>query len=155
MKNALEENNSMVLFSGFKTIDGHGRIMPESLNMTHQTPNMLRNIFNILLGKGKYWGCTALFNTKILDILLPFPASVESHDLWLAKVGIMTRSLCHFHEDTLLHRLHDKNLTPKKRRTVFKRLKTRVFFLMSIFIIYKRNYSRDSSSNVKKTSEPN
>jgi hypothetical protein len=52
----------------------------------------------------------------------------ESHDQWIALVGNMNRSITYLEENTILHRLHGKNLTPSGMRGLSKILNARIAF---------------------------
>ncbi|RRW30801.1 glycosyltransferase [Ectopseudomonas oleovorans] len=92
----------------------------------------------LFMGRIPYFGCAMGFRRDLLDTLLPFPAYVEAHDLWLAWNGLLNKGIAHLNSETLYHRIHSNNLTPHKRRHIGKVIMTRCYFLKMISVIYFR-----------------
>jgi glycosyltransferase involved in cell wall biosynthesis len=96
-----------------------------------------KNILSIFRGVENYFGCTMLFRKELVDLILPFPEYIESHDLWIAKMAnIMGRNL-HLETNTLQRRIHGNNASVVSRG-VLPKLWSRVIFLLSIIEIYRR-----------------
>jgi len=99
----------------------------------------LRNLFGVLIGYRLHWGCAMAFRKSMLRRVLPFPSHMsESHDQWIAMVGLAARSMQYMEEDTLLHRLHQQNLTPVGVRGLGKILKARGVFARNILTAFSR-----------------
>lgn len=98
-----------------------------------------RNIVGVLAGMRPYYGCAMALRRTTLDTALPFPSYlVESHDLWLALVGNLRRSIVHLPDVVVLRRVHDLNETPERPRGVLLVLRARLMLLRSIVDIARR-----------------
>jgi glycosyltransferase involved in cell wall biosynthesis len=103
------------------------------------SPRHLRNVGGVLAGNRPYYGCAMGLRRAALDTALPFPAFlVESHDLWLALVGSLRRSITHVPEVVVLRRVHDSNETPDRPRGVLPALRSRLMLLRSAAEIVRR-----------------
>ncbi|PTT68607.1 glycosyltransferase [Arthrobacter sp. HMWF013] len=99
----------------------------------------LRNLAGIVIGYRLHWGCAMAFRRELLPKILPFPAHMrESHDQWIAMVGIVNRSIRYLEEDTILHRLHGENLTPQGIRSAGKIFAARLDFFRNLLIATRR-----------------
>nr|WP_138442511.1 glycosyltransferase [Sinomonas susongensis] len=98
-----------------------------------------RNVLGILIGYRLHWGSAMAVSRSLLDDALPFPAVMtESHDQWLALVANVRRSINYLAVDTVRHRLHDDNLTPKKPRSLRKVLRARGQFVVELAVAVAR-----------------
>ena len=99
------------------------------------------NIAGILVGYRLHWGCAIGLRSELLRLALPFPSYMhESHDQYLAMAGNVAGSIVYMDEDTILHRLHDNNLTPGKVRGPVTILKARAAFISSLAILIRRRF---------------
>lgn len=113
----------------------------------------VRNALGILVGYRLHWGCAMALRRTLLEQVIPFPAYMtESHDQWIAMVGIANRSIQYLETDTILHRLHGENLTPKGIRSLSKILFARFVFLRNLIEATQRAYSAPKLS--PRTSAP-
>jgi hypothetical protein len=71
--------------------------------------------------------------------VLPFPQwLVESHDLWIASVGLAGREMVHVEQPTIRRRLHGNNTSPSRPRGVWPVLKARWMLLRAQREAYRR-----------------
>lgn len=97
------------------------------------------NILDIFIGKTNYFGCAMAFRSELKKLIVPIPNFVESHDLWIALIGNITRSNLHLDKRLFLKRNHSSNATSTiSSRPVYKKLYSRLIFLVSILLIYLR-----------------
>ncbi len=97
------------------------------------TSNRLFNIARVFIGKTPYYGCTMAFKKELKKIIIPFPEKTEAHDVWIAlSANIHKGEVLHLNDVILMHRLHDKNQTPRSRRAIWLVLKTRVLMLKGL-----------------------
>lgn len=76
-----------------------------------------------------------------LNIILPIPRFVESHDLWIALVANILKKNCHIDDKTFLKRSHKNNLTSTiSNRNFLKKIWSRIIFLLSVIVILKRKF---------------
>jgi glycosyltransferase involved in cell wall biosynthesis len=145
--NTLVENlvrpKKLLVTSNFRLINKFGSAIETSgkLVSAHTSSTYFYNIVGIILGTRTYYGCTMAFSRDILKFATPFPLGVESHDLWLALVANILGENNHIENITVSRRLHSCNVTPSKKRSFFKIIKSRFIFLYLIFIAIKRKYS--------------
>lgn len=140
MMDALVKSEKDILFSGFSYIDQHGRGLAINGNFCVIPPlnGRFKNILKIFIGKADYWGCTALLTQSSLKQLLPFYKHIEAHDHWIAQVGLLHNKIHSISDVTLLHRIHNNNVTVKNKRSFLKRILTRYVMLKSFFHAFLR-----------------
>jgi len=110
----------------------------------------LRNLLGIIIGYRLHWGCAMAFKCELKELALPFPAHMsESHDQWLAMCGNVSKSIAYIEDDTILHRLHDENLTPKKMRGIAKIAHARGVFLANLATLAVRSLRSPAAMNHK------
>lgn len=88
------------------------------------------NIWSIFTGRRRYYGCAMAISKDFRSVILPIPAYVESHDLWIAMAGNMARANVHLDDATLVRRVHGNNASIAKRPLV-RKLWSRVIFALS------------------------
>lgn len=137
MKEALKE--SLLVSGNTIAIDENGEVKEFELGSLASFHSKLhnRNIVNIFLGKAYYYGCAMAFRRKILDVILPFPNDLESHDLYIAMTANLMHSNCHIDEIVLKRRIHGKNASVVSRNIVLK-IKSRFLFLKHLFLLKDR-----------------
>jgi glycosyltransferase involved in cell wall biosynthesis len=93
-----------------------------------------RNIARIFSGSAPYWGCAMALRRPVLDLVLPMPDWVESHDLWIATGSNLIRSNVHVERDTLRRRVHGSNASIGSRSLRLK-LRSRAIFARSVLVL--------------------
>lgn len=129
--------------TNYSLIDAEGNALPGSL-----APNLergfdakpLANLLGIFLGTRNYFGCAMGFRASLREIILPYPRWIECHDIWIAMIGILDRSLVHMPGVTLLHRVHGTNASIVRRNLAAK-LMGRVY-LAHQFIVAERRIAK-------------
>ncbi|WP_334170986.1 glycosyltransferase [Sinomonas sp.] len=105
----------------------------------------VRNLLGILIGYRLHWGSAMAVSRSLLEDALPFPTVMtESHDQWLAMLANVRKSITYLAANTVRHRLHDDNLTPKRPRSLRKVLRARGEFLAELAIAIARTRASDS-----------
>jgi glycosyltransferase involved in cell wall biosynthesis len=132
-------SNKDLLTANANYIDDDGLIINFHLDGHDEkySNSYLRNTLNIFTGKSNYYGCNMVFTKKLKGIIIPIPNFIESHDLWIAQASQLIRSNIHINTITLLRRVHSSNVSIIKRDFLSKVL-SRIIFLISIVILYKR-----------------
>jgi hypothetical protein len=103
----------------------------------------LRNIVDIFVGRTNYFGCAMAFTQEFNRQVLPIPAFVESHDLWIALAANARGSNVHLDDVTLRKRQHGNNATSTvSRRALYQKLWSRVVFVQSLLAIAYRRLGR-------------
>ena len=101
----------------------------------------LSNIVRVFTGRAYYNGCTMGLSKELRRLVLPIPGYVESHDLWIALAANAARSNRHLERYTLRRRVHGRN-SSIVNRSLFRKLKSRYIFLLSLVHICLRLIAR-------------
>jgi hypothetical protein len=147
MLTALEED--LMVVSNCRHFGGKsGRFHDIRLRSTDSRKH-LRNLFGIIIGYRLHWGCAMAFKSELKELALPFPSHMsESHDQWLAMCGNIAGSIAYLEDETILHRLHDENLTPRKMRGIGKIVRARAMFLANLVTLAIRSMRRATAKTV-------
>jgi glycosyltransferase involved in cell wall biosynthesis len=86
----------------------------------------------IFLGRYKYFGSVFMFRRELTRYVLPIPAYIEAHDIWIAMNATIRGKVAHLQEATLMRRLHGNNLSPMRHRSLPKVLRSRVFYVIGL-----------------------
>lgn len=74
--------------------------------------NMLpMNIPNNILIQSWLMGCTMILSRDLVEIAYKIPISAVNHDNWFAKVASIIGKIGYIDEPTMIHILHDNNVT--------------------------------------------
>lgn len=104
----------------------------------------LGNILGIFLGSRQYFGCAMAFRRELACWIVPIPAFVESHDLWIALAANIMQTNVHVEAVTLRRRIHEDNASSRERRALPLVLKSRIILGMSILVLIFRIVKRRS-----------
>jgi glycosyltransferase involved in cell wall biosynthesis len=140
MTAAFADERTTVVASNHALIDAAGQPIPGS-----RAPNLraefdrqkLASVVGILCGNRNYFGCTMAFRASLRDWILPFPHNVESHDIWIAIVGLASGGLVHLPAVTLLHRVHESNASIIQR-PLREKLRARQWLLSQFISAWQR-----------------
>ena len=141
MMDSLIKNDVDLLTSNFSWVDANEKQIDVKYDGVdhNNSDKYIKNIFDIFSGKTNYFGCAMLFKKQLISLITPTPKFVESHDLWVALAANIKKSNIHINEKTFLKRKHDLNATStKSNRPFIKKLYSRIVFILSIFVLYKR-----------------
>lgn len=135
MRDALDAGFSLVSSNSI-FMDGEGRLIPPlhpdldgGASFSH-----VSNIARIFTGKAYYDGCAMGLREELLQLILPIPNYVESHDLWIAMAANATGSNLHLERRTLRRRVHGNNASVVSRSLITK-LRSRAIFALSLLHI--------------------
>jgi glycosyltransferase involved in cell wall biosynthesis len=93
----------------------------------------------ILAGVAPYFGCAMAVRRDMLPAVLPFPRWLtESHDLWIASVGLAAHEMVHLDTPTIRRRLHDSNASPSRPRGIRAVMRARVMLVRAQFTARSR-----------------
>lgn len=142
-----ELGNVLLVSTNSAFIDGEGRtIAPLHTGLdAGQSHQYTRNIARIFSGKAFYDGCAMGLRDELRSLILPIPAYVESHDLWIAMAANIARSNRHLAILTLRRRVHGANASVV-RRPFRKKIWSRVIFFLSALHIGMRLLRRPLGS---------
>lgn len=139
----LEKHDSVLLLSrhlNFYNDPEKLKIVTEDFAQKSHKMQPLMALLKLLLGESHlpYFGCAMAFKNDLKKLLLPFPENIEAHDHWIAFCAVAYGSFLFVDYPTLQRRVHDKNLSPRKRRSLHKVLLTRINHLKHIYCALKR-----------------
>lgn len=131
--------NLLMIASNFTLINEYDEKIGEFNKLGKVRGNRFFQILSIFLGRSPYFGCTFLLRKEFRNYCFPLPKNIESHDIWMALVASSLGRIYNISQATLLHRVHNGNLTVKKRRSLglifqsrfqfFSELMRRFFYL--------------------------
>jgi glycosyltransferase involved in cell wall biosynthesis len=124
-------------------MDGEGRPIPAlHADLVEADSNRyVTNIAKIFTGHAYYDGCAMGLREELRQLVLPIPAYVESHDLWIAMVANMAGSNAHLARRTLRRRVHGTNASVVSR-PIGRKLWSRAIFILSLLHIGQRLLKR-------------
>lgn len=131
MLKKLREGNLLVS-GNTEAIDSEGLKSDYDLGSLYEADSdqYQKNILRIFTGKAYYYGCAMAFDRKLRKVILPFPAYIESHDLWIAMAANLLKSNAHLETNVLKRRIHGKNVSVLQRKLI-KKLYSRWIFTKS------------------------
>lgn len=139
MEEALAKPGNLVLSSNSEFMDSVGAVIQydcEGVTAASST-DFAGNILSIFTGRRRYYGCAMAVRREFCKVLLPIPAYVESHDLWIAMAGNLARANVHIDQNTLVRRVHGSNASLVSR-PLAKKLWSRVIFAVSFMDLWIR-----------------
>ncbi len=136
----LIDTGYLVVSSNSKFIDKEEKeVMLQGLTLkASDSSKHLKNILKIFMGRAPYYGCAMAFRKEIINLILPIPNFVQSHDLWIALASNLTGTNAHLDEATLFRRIHGENVSRVKRRLPPK-IWSRLIFGISIVVLLFRS----------------
>jgi glycosyltransferase involved in cell wall biosynthesis len=143
MSAALER--AALVTTNFEWIDADGNLLPVSVDGVRAgaSGKFLRNVADIFIGKTSYFGCALAFRRDLVPLILPIPAYVESHDLWIAMAANVIGSNLHLEDPSLLKRRHDGNVTTTvSGRSLGSKLWSRAIFARALLDLLARRATK-------------
>lgn len=120
---------TMVL-SDANVINGKGERTADSWFETRPfVPGVLANIF-----KNRYLGCTMAFRRWLLSYVLPFPADIPMHDMWLGLMNQIYGKVAFVAEPLISYRRHEANTTTPHHASVTQMLAWRVALTKNLVV---------------------
>ena len=133
---ALQSSGALVVSSNSSFMDAGGAPIPFDFPRLSaaDSKRYWRNIARIFAGSAPYWGCAMAMRRPALELVLPMPDWVESHDLWIATGSNLIGSNVHVERDTLRRRVHGSNASIVNRSLRLK-LRSRAIFARSVLVL--------------------
>ena len=152
MEDALARSSALLVTTNFDSIDEEDRRIRLSFYgvRSEASRQHLRNIGDIFMGRMNYFGCAMAMRRELIPAIVPIPAYVESHDLWIALAANLFRSNVHLDEKTLLKRRHRTNVSGLvSNRRVYLKLRARLIFLLCLLELSRRRGKLASSTRTQ------
>ncbi|WP_348688827.1 glycosyltransferase family 2 protein [Acidovorax soli] len=133
MLDSMDANpQALLVASNFDLMDGQGMPAGEFRALGPVKRFRWLQVASIFAGKSPYFGCTFLIRREALKYCLPIPAGIESHDIWFALVASALGGVVNLPGVTLRHRVHDSNVTARRRRALMVVLRSRLVFAQAL-----------------------
>lgn len=111
---------SLIVHNGV-AIDETDTVISDDFFSTYRIgPSFWRNFF-----QSRYSGCCMAFTAEFASFVLPIPEDCDAYDRYLALCAERFARIAFMDEVFIHHRLHGKNVTPRKSRRIDVILKTR------------------------------
>lgn len=108
------------------------------LSNTRFPHNYHYNKWKSLLGFTPFQGSASAFKREILDLALPFPHGIQSHDRWIGWIASFKfRTLIPLNKPLLYYRRHDSNVSTgisKSDKSLYYRISTRLKYIKELAI---------------------
>lgn len=137
---SLSTSGALLVSSNMTFIDATGRAMdfPSHELRARDSRRRWLNVARIFSGRTGYYGCAMAFRSALRRSILPIPAYVESHDLWIALAANLLRRNEHLEAATIERRVHSSNASIVRRK-LSARLYSRWIHVRSILELLRRD----------------
>lgn len=111
---------------------------------TRFTPEsgITRNKYLAFLKSTPFQGSCAAFRREVLDLALPFPKSIQSHDRWIGFVASFYFNAKIIPEKLIYYRRHEGNVSTgaenKSNATIMERISNRLCYINGLLSILNR-----------------
>jgi glycosyltransferase involved in cell wall biosynthesis len=129
------QNADLVLHDA-EVIDIHGKIILQSI---FEYMKSRTGFFHNLI-KNSYMGCCMAFRANVLQWILPFPAKIPMHDLWIGEIVELKGNTCLLPQKLIKDRRHDANVSTTIGKSKFSLWKRIQYRLILIAYLIKRYY---------------
>lgn len=111
-----------MVFSDLEVVDDKLVTISDSFYKSNSI-DPLKNLNPVqLLWKCSVYGCTTIFNRKLLEKCLPIPVGITMHDNWLALNAATESGLEYLDIRTIRYRQHSNNVVGGGNKGVLKKL---------------------------------
>lgn len=115
-------NKPLMVFSDLEVVDDKLVTISDSFYKSNSI-DPLKNLNPVqLLWKCSVYGCTTIFNRKLLEKCLPIPVGITMHDNWLALNAATESGLEYLDIRTIRYRQHSNNVVGGGNKGVLKKL---------------------------------
>ena len=116
------KNFPLLGFSDATIVDHDLSMIADSLYASNAI-NPLNNIdYRFLIWCSTVFGCTVIFNRRLLLRAFPIPSEAPMHDQWFALVAALTGSVFFVPEQTIKYRMHSNNVVGAKPKALISKL---------------------------------
>lgn len=107
-----------MVFSDFSMIDENGtQTHPSYAQYASLRVNPGSVGLEQLIAQPYVFGCAAVINRKLADMVQNPPEGVEMHDCWISLTAASVGKLIYLPQQTIAHRFHSSNATGRKDQT--------------------------------------
>lgn len=132
-----KENKINIMISALDRFGGvvmsSTTIIREDGSVKREKDKPMRYSFLKGLIVAKYLGSSMAISRDFLNIALPFPKNIISHDAWIGLLATARKKLIVLDDTLLFYRRHSNNVTSKKIKTsLYSKLRYRFFLLINV-----------------------
>lgn len=120
---------AVLALSDASVIDGDGRQIEASFMARR---GGFRGSLAATLWKNRYLGCAMAFRRELLADILPIPAAVPMHDMWIGALASLRGRVAYIDRPLMQYRRHGGNVSPERRASLPQMLAWRAQLLSLI-----------------------
>lgn len=108
-----------------------------SLRRSLWDSNPISKYFIINIVKMPFHGCCIAFNSKVLNVAMPFPVKLISHDNWIGLLASKIGKIYFIEDPLVYYRRHSGNVSlakGKSNNTLFFRMQYRFILIIQIMV---------------------
>lgn len=125
------EEGAILTLCNAELIDKHGFVYQKSFQ-TEKNP--LNNNLFYRLYHNPYTGNCMSIRRDLLEYILPFPANIAMHDIWIG-LNAQKKNRCSYISTPLIQfRRHGSNFTATHKRPFWKKITYRLYLLVKLYI---------------------
>jgi cellulose synthase/poly-beta-1,6-N-acetylglucosamine synthase-like glycosyltransferase len=106
------QDGALLALSDASVIDAQGRVLEASFMARR---GGFAGSAAATFHKNRYLGCTMAFRRELLDDVLPIPADVPMHDMWIGLLATVRGRVAYVDRPLMLYRRHAANVSPERR----------------------------------------
>lgn len=123
---------------GYDYIVSDCYVTDSDLNVVSETRfdgSFTKNRWKALISPTPYQGSCAAFKREVLNVALPFPKHIQSHDRWIGYIASFKFKYKIIHEKLIYYRRHDCNTstaTTKSGSSLYYKVATRLTYITQL-----------------------
>lgn len=126
-----EKGKADLVVHDAKVVDGNLNLLHPSWNQYNKN-NVNQGLAGNLISNA-FTGAMMAFRKDLVPLIIPFPASIEMHDQWIAIVAqLRKKRIATIDEPLMQYVRHGGNVTGMRRRTISEQIKGRLGTISSI-----------------------
>jgi glycosyltransferase involved in cell wall biosynthesis len=109
------QSGAILALSDASVIDGEGREIERSFMARR---GGFHGSFAATLVKNRFLGCAMAFRRELLEDILPIPADVPMHDMWIGALAALRGRVAYIDRPLMQYRRHGANVSPERRASI-------------------------------------
>ncbi|MBK2025264.1 glycosyltransferase family 2 protein [Francisella philomiragia] len=121
-------NDYDLIVSDANIIDSNSHVINNSFyKVNGSRKGLLKNIV-----KNSYLGCTMAFNRKVLNMSIPFPKDIPTHDWWIGMLAEINGKTIFINDKLVSYRRHDNNTSHAGGKSTYSLIRKIIFRIAMI-----------------------
>jgi rhamnosyltransferase len=131
LENKYGKEYPLLAYTNFTYVDEQLKVIRSKKNFK---ANRIKDLsFTNILAQNPIYGCTMMFNKKLLEEVEYIPLSAENHDYWMALFASAFGKISYVDKKTILYRQHGKNISGHHDNNKFSKRVNRI-------LVNKKNF---------------